>query len=206
MPAALPPIFPHPREILVREGSVAAPPGRAGREWLEALPCAVASAEAALGRAAEGAWQVARETDIPAEGYRLELRSDGARLAASDVRGLLHGARVARRLFAAAEGDLPCLEIRDHPDLRVRGFMLDVSRGKVPALPELLALVDAMASLRLNQLQLYVEHTFAWPGHEVVWRDASPLTPADLAAVGARCADLGIEFVPNLNTFGHLER
>jgi hypothetical protein len=159
-----------------------------------------------LASLSEGSWRIGREPELPAEGYRLVLAEDGASLTASDARGLLYGARVARGLFAAAEGSLPALEIRDHPDLRVRGFMLDVSRGKVPTLPELLALTEAMAALRLNQLQLYVEHTFAWPGHEFVWRDASPLTPGDLAAVGARCAELGIEFVPNLNTFGHLER
>ncbi len=206
MPEALPPIFPRPREILVRPGSVPAPPGLAGREWLERLPGTIAAAETALAAPSGSAWRIAREADIPAEGYRLALGPEGARLAAADARGLLHGARVARALFAAAEGALPAVEIRDHPDLRVRGFMLDVSRGKVPTLPELLALAEAMAALRLNQLQLYVEHTFAWPGHEAVWRDASPLTAEDLAALGARCAELGIELVPNLNTFGHLER
>ena len=199
-------LFPRPRERALREGSLAVPPGRAGREWLARLPATIAQAEAALAAPATGPWQVARDPDLPAEGYRLEITSAGARLSATDAPGLLHGARVARGLFAAAEGALPCLEIRDHPDLPVRGFMLDVSRGKVPTLRELLALVDAMGALRLNQLQLYVEHSFDWPGHEAVWRDASPLTAADLAALGARCAELGIELVPNLNTFGHLER
>lgn len=206
MSDTLPPIFPRPREIIVRGGSVPVPPGRTGREWLERLPRTVAEAEAALAAPSEGAWRIAREPDAPAEGYRLVLGADGARLAASDARGLLHGARAARALFAAAKGALPAVEIRDHPDLRVRGFMLDVSRGKVPTLAELLRLADASAVLRLNQLQLYVEHSFAWPGHEAVWKDASPLTPEDLSALGARCAELGIELVPNLNTFGHLER
>jgi hypothetical protein len=66
--------------------------------------------------------------------------------------------------------------------------------------------VESLSALRINQLQLYVEHTFAFPGHEIVWRDASPLTSEDIATVGRRCAELGIELVPNLNTFGHLER
>lgn len=199
-------LFPRPRQRTLLGGSHTSPPGRAGREWLGRLPATIAQAEAALATPATGPWQVARDPDLPAEGYRLEITAAGARLSATDAPGLLHGARVARGLFAAAEGALPCLEIRDRPDLPVRGFMLDVSRGKVPTLPELLALVDAMGALRLNQLQLYVEHSFAFPGHEAVWKDASPLTPEDLAAVGARAAELGIELVPNLNTFGHLER
>lgn len=199
-------LFPRPRQRTLRPGSLAVPPNRAGREWLERLPRTIAQAEAALGPSKAGPWQLGRDSSLPAEGYRLEITAEGVQLAAADGRGALYGVRVVHSLFAMAEGSLPCLEITDHPDLPVRGFMLDVSRGKVPTLPELLALVDAMGALRLNQLQLYVEHTFAWPGHEAVWRDASPLTPEDLAAVGTRCAELGIEFVPNLNTFGHLER
>ncbi|MFZ9201171.1 MAG: beta-N-acetylhexosaminidase [Opitutales bacterium] len=199
-------LFPRPRQRTLRPGSLAVPPSKAGREWLECLPRTIAQAEAALGPSKAGPWQLGRDSSLPAEGYRLEITAEGVQLAAADGRGALYGVRVVHSLFAMAEGSLPCLEITDHPDLPVRGFMLDVSRGKVPTLPELLALVDAMGALRLNQLQLYVEHTFAWPGHEAVWRNASPLTPADLAAVGARCAELGIEFVPNLNTFGHLER
>lgn len=199
-------LFPRPRQRTLRPGSLVVPPDRAGREWLEHLPRTIAQAESALASGEQGSWQLTRDSSLPAEGYRLEVAPEGMRLAAADARGALHGTRVVHTLLAAAKGALPCLGIADHPDLPVRGFMLDVSRGKVPTLPELLALVDAMGALRLNQLQLYVEHTFAWPGHEAVWRDASPLTPADLAAIGARCADLGIEFVPNLNTFGHLER
>jgi len=88
----------------------------------------------------------------------------------------------------------------------VRGFMLDVSRTRVPTQAELLALVRALGRLRVNQLQLYVEHTFAFRGHEDAWKDASPLTPAEIRELDDACAALGIELVPNLNTFGHMER
>src|SRR5690606_20575826 len=57
-----------------------------------------------------------------------------------------------------------------------------------------------------NHLELYVEHTFAYADHEVVWRDASPLTADDLRWLDGRCADAGIELVANQNTFGHMER
>ena len=38
------------------------------------------------------------------------------------------------------------------------------------------ALVDRLAEWKVNHLELYAEHTFAYPDHEVVWRDASPFT------------------------------
>lgn len=88
----------------------------------------------------------------------------------------------------------------------VRGFMLDVSRGRVPTLSELFAVAELCARLGFNELQLYVEHTFAFAAHEEVWRDASPLLPTEIRALDAFCAARGIELVPNLNSFGHVER
>jgi hypothetical protein len=173
---------------------------------MDGLPGTIAEARGRLEAGESGPFRFTRDARLPAEGYTLEILTTGIRIGAADARGALHAAGTLRQLREADPAALPCLEIRDGPDLPVRGFMLDVSRGKVPTLAELLRLAEAMARLRLNQLQLYVEHSFAFPGHEAVWREASPLTAGDLAALGARCAELGIELVPNLNTFGHLER
>jgi hypothetical protein len=84
--------------------------------------------------------------------------------------------------------------------------MLDISRTRVPTQSELLQLIAALGKLRANQLQLYIEHTYAFPGHEDAWKDASPLTPAEIRELDDACAAVGIELVPNLNTFGHMER
>lgn len=43
--------------------------------------------------------------------------------------------------------------------------MLDISRDKVPTMKTLFELVDLMASLKLNEFQLYTEHTFAFQRH-----------------------------------------
>ena len=88
----------------------------------------------------------------------------------------------------------------------VRGFMLDVSRGRVPTMSAFAELIDLLARLRYNQLQLYIEHTYAFENHGEVWQDASPLTAEELRALDKLCRERGIEFVPNLNSFGHVER
>ncbi len=87
-----------------------------------------------------------------------------------------------------------------------RGFMLDVSRDRVPTLRTLRLIVDLLARYRYTQFQLYTEHTFAYAGHESVWEEADPVTPAEIAKLQAYCAFQGIELVPNQNTFGHMER
>ena len=86
------------------------------------------------------------------------------------------------------------------------GFMLDVSRGRVPTMPALFRLADRLRLLGFAQLQLYVEHTFAFPGHEDAWRGASPLTAEEIRALDTHCRARGVELVPNLNSFGHVER
>jgi hypothetical protein len=87
-----------------------------------------------------------------------------------------------------------------------RGLMLDISRNRVPTMACLRRLVDAMAALHYNQLQLYTEHTFAYREHPTVWRGASPMTAAEIRELDDDCTARGIELVPNQNSFGHMER
>lgn len=84
--------------------------------------------------------------------------------------------------------------------------MLDISRNKVPTMGSLFALVDQLAAWRMNHLQLYTEHTFAYAGHEEVWRDASPMTAEEIRTLDAYCRERDIELCPNQNSFGHLQR
>ncbi|MCL5271054.1 MAG: family 20 glycosylhydrolase, partial [bacterium] len=106
----------------------------------------------------------------------------------------------------AKPGELPCLRIEDWPDFPNRGVMLDVSRDKVPKLETLKALADRLAGWKINQMQLYVEHTFAYRNHREVWEKASPLTGEEILELDAWCRERHIELVPNQNSFGHFER
>ena len=71
--------------------------------------------------------------------------------------------------------------------------MLDISRDKVPTMATLLALVDKFAGWKLNHVELYLEHTFAYRNHEEVWAQASPMTGEDILKIDAFCRD---RFVP----------
>lgn len=104
------------------------------------------------------------------------------------------------------DGGIPAGELDDAPALAVRGAMLDISRNRVPHLAELFELIDVLATLRYNQVQLYTEHTFAYRDHAVVWRDASPLTAEEIRILDTHCATRFIELVPNQQSFGHLHR
>ena len=146
----------------------------------------------------------ARDPALPPQGYALEVGPAGTTITHADDAGLRHARHTLAQL---ATGDpVPALVIRDHPDLARRGLMLDVSRDRVPTMATLAWLVDVLAALRFDHLELYVEHTFAYRDHPEVWRDASPITAEELRRLDDRCAAAGIELVANQNTFGHMER
>ncbi|MBP7636945.1 MAG: family 20 glycosylhydrolase [Kiritimatiellae bacterium] len=140
------------------------------------------------------------------QSYRLCVTPAGVEAEAQDRAGLFYAAVTLTQLIGLSGGALPACEIEDAPDFEARGVMLDISRDKVPTMATLFGLVDRLAALKINQLQLYTEHAFAYRGHEAVWRDASPMTPEEIRELDAYCRERCVELVPNQNSFGHLER
>jgi hexosaminidase len=141
-----------------------------------------------------------------AGGYTLTISPQATRLVAHDDAAAFHGRQTFAQLQRQFGQTLPCLEIQDWPDFPIRGVMLDISRDKAPTLSTLFSLVDRLAHWKINQLQLYMEHTFAYQGHEQVWQNASPLMREDILRLDAYCRSRFIELVPNQNSFGHMER
>jgi hypothetical protein len=142
----------------------------------------------------------------PAQGYRLSAAPAGLRLEGTDEAGLFYGLQTLRQIVAERGALLPAFAIEDAPVFAQRGIMLDISRCKVPTLATLFQLVDRLAALKINHLELYTEHTFAYSAHDRVWHDASPVTPQEILALDAYCRERFIELVPNQNSFGHFER
>ncbi len=143
-----------------------------------------------------------RVADLPAQGYRLVVDAEGTRIDAGDDAG----EHYARLTLTQLGVPTPGVVIEDWPDLAVRGVMIDVSRDRVPTMQALRALIDRVASWKVNQLQLYLEHTFAYAGHEDVWSHASPFTADQIREIDAFCQARHVELVANQNCLGHAER
>ncbi len=146
------------------------------------------------------------DASLPAQGYELRTDADAVHLTAGDDAGIFYGRATLDQLARLHGGRLPVGIVRDWPDFPVRGVMLDISRDKVPTTETLEALVDRLASWKINQLQLYIEHTFAYRGHEEVWGRASALTAEEVRRLDAYCRARHVELVPNQNCLGHMGR
>lgn len=140
------------------------------------------------------------------ESYRLRITTDGIQIAGADAAGVFYGVQTLIQLLQQHGKTVPTLDIVDWPDLPARGVMLDVTRDKVPTMQTLYDLVDRLAGWKVNQLQLYTEHAFAYRNHPAVWATASPITAAEIMALDSYCRERFIELVPNQTTLGHMHR
>ncbi len=146
------------------------------------------------------------QADIPAQGYRLEVTPARIQLLASDAVGVFYGLTTLRQMLRQCVSALPACLVDDYPDFTTRGVMLDISRDKVPTLDTVITLADLLAEWKINHLELYMEHTFAYRKHADVWAQASPFTGEEILRLDAACRERFIELVPNQNSFGHLHR
>lgn len=140
------------------------------------------------------------------EAYVLDI-SDANEISirAGSAHGIFNGVcTLVQILQQQAGGRIPALHISDYPDYANRGVLLDISRNKVPKMETLYDLVDMLASWKVNQFQLYTEHTFAYRNHPIVWKGASPLSEQEILDLDAYCRERFIDLVPNQNSFGHM--
>jgi hexosaminidase len=141
------------------------------------------------------------------QGYTLDITPEKITLSANSEAGVFYGVSTLIQIINQHDPNfstLACQTLSDWPDYPVRGVMLDVSRDKVPTMETIKDLVDRLAGWKINQFQLYIEHTFAYHQHPEVWSKASPLTGQEIMELDAFCRERFIELVPNQNTFGHM--
>lgn len=98
-------------------------------------------------------------TDIPDEGYQLEIDEAGVRLTAKTETGLFYGKQTLLQLLTP--NGLPYVKINDHPRFPYRGLHLDVSRHFFNK-EEVKKLMNVMSYYKLNTLHLHLTDAGGW--------------------------------------------
>ncbi len=222
-------LLPAPRQLKIRPGKFTFTDGRLiqiDSDDPQSLFFTAKRIQAALRKNLGVAWEIVASRAVPqdlagvvlrpgdasikhGQGYRLDISPEKTTLAAKTNTGIFYAAATLIQIIQQHEPEtnfIPALTISDWPDFPVRGVMLDISRDKVPTLETVMDLVDRLAGWKVNQFQLYIEHTFAYHQHPEVWAKASPFTGQDIMELDAYCRERFIELVPNQNTFGHMNR
>lgn len=136
--------------------------------------------------------------------YTLKIEENGAFLRGGSLTALGWAVQTLRQIVRQYAGLLPFVEIDDEPDLKNRGFYHDATRGRIQTLDNMKKLADTLSFYKMNQLQLYVEHTYLFRDLTELWRDETPMTAEEVLELDEYCYERGIELVPSLATFGHL--
>lgn len=149
------------------------------------------------------------DSDREPQSYTLDIHTDSqgdgaVSIIGGDLDGLRYGVQTLRQMLRQCGGTLPVMQVNDHPQYPVRGYYLDVTRGRVPTLDWLKEWACRLELCKYNQLHLYIEHSFAFQNLSEAWRGLDPLTPEQIMEYDAFCAERGIELVPSVSTFGHL--
>ncbi len=157
----------------------------------------------ALNHAEKGNVYIKQESEI-SEAYKLIIEPTGVRILGEGYAGVFYAVQTLIQIIRQQGVELKCLSIEDFPAFKNRGFLLDVTRGSIPTLETLMGLVDKLSFLKINQLQLYIEHSYAFSRHSEVWTGQDVLSAEDIIALDEYCKRRCIELVPCMQTFGHL--
>ena len=150
------------------------------------------------------------DTDLPAEGYRLEITVNGILISAGDEPGVFYGIQSLRQLLPPVlEGGgvwtgpilIPLASINDHPRFAWRGMHLDVSRHFFPT-EFVKQYIDMIALHKMNVFHWHLTDDNGWrleikkyPKLTEVcawrvdrenegWRDWSPIQPGEASSYG----------------------
>lgn len=95
------------------------------------------------------------------EHYRLTVTEAGVRVVGASAEGAQRGLTSLLHAAAAHAGSVPCMDVRDGPELAWRGLSLDVVRWFVPV-AEVKRVIDVLALYKLNVLHLHLTDNEAW--------------------------------------------
>lgn len=154
--------------------------------------------------------------DWPDEEYTLTVTPEGIGIKAVSQTGVI---RAAQTLFQLAQGrddsSLPCVEIKDWPAFKVRGYMHDVGRSFVEY-ETLLRHIDQLARFKINTFHWHLTENQAWrfemKGYPQLTSDASMTrfpgkfyTQEQCSALARYAAERGVTVIPEIDMPGHSE-
>lgn len=171
---------------------------RAAKRWTEASPPCTHAVPITI--------ELDRTNLAKPDHHRIEITPRAIRIQGTTPAACFWAIHTLQQLSRFHDAAIPCGAIEDWSDLPLRGVLHDVTRGKVPTLDTLKSIVDRLAGLKVNQVQLYVEHAFVFDFDRAICDDDHGLTPCDIRELHTYARERFIELVPAVATFGHMGR
>jgi len=141
------------------------------------------------------------------EQYSIDVTPEGITVKAKTNKGFYYATKTLKQMVDGKTFplELEYIHINDEPDIKVRGFMIDISRNKTPKLKTLKNIIDIMSDLKMNHVELYVEGlSFEYKSYEKYLIENAYITIKDYQTIEKYARSHFIDFVPNENGLGHM--
>ena len=145
------------------------------------------------------------------QAYRIQITPKHILAEATTETGLFYARQSLHQLHRYAtltcldgQVEIPCMNLLDWPDFKLRGWQDDISRGPIVSMDYLKQLIPQLAECKLNCFSLYTEHTFRTESHP----DIAPIhafTAEEIRELDAFCKQYHIELIGNQQCFAHFE-
>ena len=155
------------------------------------------------------------------EAYNLEIDNNQILIYSVYKKGLFYGVQTLIQLIKNSfitckipqnhikerinELILPKIEIKDIPDLKIRGLAQDISRGQVFTVENAKRYIKILSHYKMNFYCLYMEDMFAHPKHPQIGKKRGALTCEEIKEIDNYAKKRFIELVPIFECLGHVD-
>jgi hexosaminidase len=140
----------------------------------------------------------------PAESYRLSVDRKKIEILSRDKAGFLYGFMTLNQLLRDSESSMiPCCDIIDWPDLRMRGVHLDL-KGYLPDFSSLEDIFKTLGEYKINTVLLEYEDKIKYHSHPAI-SASNALTHEQVRSLIKTATDYGISIIPLIQSLGHAE-
>ncbi len=137
------------------------------------------------------------------DSYSIEVTKDHVIIRSHSVKGFYYGLCDMTREMKT-KGFLVIRHQIQEPSFSNRGVLLDITRGKIPKVDEMKRMIRLLSFEKINQIQLYMEHTFRYSFTEDMNEGKGGYLPEEWADIIGFSNQYFVDLIPCIATFGHL--
>ncbi len=138
------------------------------------------------------------------QGYALHVEIAGLWLRGRDVDGLYWGLVTLEQMLDGGAA-LPCAQVVDWPEFRLRGHHDDISRKQVSKLEDFCRIIRKLSSYKINVYTPYMEDMLYLKSHPDIGEGRGRLTPDELAEMHREARRHNVMIMPTYSLIGHQE-
>ena len=145
------------------------------------------------------------DSELKEEEYKININNNLINICSNSNSGFYYSFKTLEQILNNSK--INNLELFDSPKLKVRGFMLDISRDKVATVESIKKLLDLCSDLKMNHFELYVEgFSFEFKEFKKYLLEDGYITQDEFKELQEYANNRYIDLVPNCNGFGHMAK